>query len=134
MLQTINNLDKLGNPSTGSTIYLVATNFLTFASSFTGTTDLYSKFSRLELQGSATYRSALTGLRLRNTGTSQYQGASPQINISYTNLSQAALVQVFNDLPTVTSKTIDITLATGAAALTGPERAIATDKGWTITG
>jgi hypothetical protein len=133
-LQTINNLDKLGNPSTSSTILLVATNFLTFASSFTGTTDLYSKFSKLELQGSATYRSALTGLRLRNTGTSQYQGTSPQINISYTNLSQAALVQVFNDLPTVTAKTINITDATGAAALTGPERAIATGKGWTITG
>jgi hypothetical protein len=133
-LQTINNLDKLGNPSTSSTVYLSATGFLTFASSFTGTTDLYSKFSKLELQGSATYRSAISGLRLRNTGTGQYAGTSPQIDISYTNLSQAALVQVFNDLPTVTAKTINITDSTGAAALTGPERAIATGKGWTITG
>jgi hypothetical protein len=133
-LQTINNLDKLGSPSTSSTSYVLGTNLLTLASSFTGTTDFYCKFSKLELQGSATYRSALTALRLRNTGTGQYGGTSPQINISYTNLSQAALVQVFNDLPTLTSKTIDITDATGAAALTGPERAIATGKGWTITG
>lgn len=133
-LQTINNIDKLGSTSTSSTIYVVGTNLFPFASSFTGTTDFYCKFSKLELQGSATYRSAITGLRLRNTGAGQYAGTSPQINISYTNLSQAALVQVFNDLPTVTSKTINITEASGAAALTGPERAIATGKGWTITG
>jgi len=49
-------------------------------------------------------------------------------------LGQAALVQVFNDLPTITAKTINITGASGAAALTAPERAIATGKGWTITG
>ena len=76
----------------------------------------------------------LNSLRLRNNGTGQYAGTSPQINISYTSLGQAALVQVFNDLPTVTSKTINITGASGAAALTAPERAIATGKGWTITG
>jgi hypothetical protein len=134
LLQTINNLDKLGSNSTSSIIYQAGGNLFTFASSFTGTTDFYCKFSKLELQGSATYRSAISGLRLRNTGTGQYAGTSPQIDISYTNLSQAALVQVFNDLPTLTSKTINITDATGAAALTGPERAIATGKGWTITG
>jgi hypothetical protein len=133
-LQTINNLDKLGAAAIGSSIYQVGTNFFTFASSFTGTTDLYCKFSKLDLNGSATYRSAISGLRLRNAGSGQYAGTSPQINISYTNLNQAALVQVFNDLPTITSKTIDITDATGAAALTGPERAIATGKGWTIIG
>jgi hypothetical protein len=133
-LQTINNLDKLGAAVIGSSIYIVGTNFFTFASSFTGTTDLYCKFAKLDLNGDATYRSSISGLRLRNSGSGQYAGTSPQINISYTNLSQAALVQVFNDLPTITSKTINITDATGAAALTGPERAIATGKGWTIIG
>jgi hypothetical protein len=90
----------------------------------------------LELQGTGTGTdlSDLNSLRLRNNGSGQYGGSSPQINISFTNLSQAALVQVFNDLPTVTSKTINITSATGAASLTAGERAIATGKGWTITG
>jgi hypothetical protein len=98
------------------------------------TLDFYTKFSKLGLEGLSTIKAKLNSLRLRNNGSGQYGGASPQINISYTKLSQAALVQVFNDLPTVTSKTINITGATGAAALTAPERAIATGKGWTITG
>jgi hypothetical protein len=100
----------------------------------TGTTDFYCKFSILQMNGNVTTQAKLTALRLRNGGAGQYGGASPQINISYTNLNQAALVQVFNDLPTVTAKTINITGALGAAALTAPERAIATGKGWTIIG
>jgi acetyl-CoA acetyltransferase len=76
----------------------------------------------------------LTSLRLRNNGAGQYAGASPQIDISYNGLGQAALVQVFNDLPTITAKTINITGCSGAAALTAGERAIATGKGWTIIG
>ena len=49
-------------------------------------------------------------------------------------LGQAALVQVFNDLPTLVGKTINITANPGAALLTAGERAIATGKGWTIIG
>jgi hypothetical protein len=138
LLQTINNLDKLGNPSTSTTVYYTGTNFFTFASSFTGIIDLYCKFNSLAINGNATHRSAISGLRLRNTGSGQWAGSSGTfIDISYTNLGQAALVQVFNDLPTVTAippKTINITDATGAAALTGPERAIATGKNWVIAG
>ncbi len=76
----------------------------------------------------------LTSLRLRNSGSGQYAGSSPQIDIRYNSLGQAALVQVFNDLPTIVSKTINITDNPGAALLTAPERAIATGKGWTIVG
>lgn len=134
-LQTINNLQFWGQSGTTSTNYINATTLFTNGSSYTGTLDFYTKFAKLELQGtSATIKSSLTGLRLRNTGAGQYAGTSPQINISYTNLSQAALVQVFNDLPTITAKTINITGASGAAALTPAERAIATGKGWTIVG
>lgn len=135
-LKTINNVDKLGNTSTGSTIYVDGTSLL-YQNLLLTSLDFYTKFSKFEAfgnSGSSLLYSKLNSLRLRNNGTGQYAGTSPQINISYTDLSQAALVQVFNDLPTVTSKTINITGASGAAALTAPERAIATGKGWTITG
>jgi hypothetical protein len=136
MLRTINNVDKLGNPSTGSTIYVNGTTFFSTNMSLITSLDFYTKFSKLDLGGGGVglLKNQLNSLRLRNNGSGQYNGLSPQINISYTDLSQAALVQVFNDLPTITAKTINITGATGAAALTAPERAIATSKGWTITG
>ena len=134
-LTGLTNTQFLGNPSTaaGNTTYVDGTNAFVGAY-LLPTIDLYCKFSKFAANGVSTLKTALTSLRLRNNGAGQYGGTSPQIDISYTNLGQAALVQVFNDLPTITSKTINITGASGAAALTAPERAIATGKGWTITG
>jgi len=59
-----------------------------------------------------------------------------KVTISYDDckLSQSALVDVFNGLATVVGQTITITSNWGAAGLTVGERAIATDKGWTIVG
>ena len=136
-ITTLTNVDKLGNPSTTATTYVAATTFTSAQYTALPSVDFYCKFSRLDLAGAtgaATVRAQLASLRLRNNGAGQYAGTSPQINIANTNLSQAALVQVFNDLPTITAKTINITAATGAAALTAGERAIATGKGWTIIG
>jgi len=127
------NVDKIGSTLTASTIYVDGTNAGVAAYELP-TLDFYTKFSKLTLNGISTRLTKLTSLRLRNNGAGQYAGTSPQIDISYTSLGQAPLVQVFNDLPTITSKTINITGASGAAALTAPERAIATGKGWTITG
>jgi hypothetical protein len=127
------NVDKIGSTSTGSTIYVDGSNAGVGAYELP-TLDFYTKFSKLTLNGISTRLTKLTSLRLRNNGSGQYAGTSPQIDISYTSLGQAALVQVFNDLPTITAKTINITGASGAAALTAGERAIATGKGWTITG
>ena len=127
------NVDKIGSTSTGSTIYVDGSNAGVAAYELP-TLDFYTKFSKLTLNGISTRLTKLTSLRLRNNGSGQYAGTSPQIDISYTSLGQAALVQVFNDLPTITAKTINITGASGAAALTAGERAIATGKGWTITG
>lgn len=92
------------------------------------------RFSRFQHYGTTVIRYNLQNLRLTNTAAGQYSGASPQIDVSYTLMGQAALVQLFNDLPTLTSKTINITSCPGAALLTAGERAIATGKGWTITG
>ena len=57
-------------------------------------------------------------------------------NISYQNcrLSRQALVDIFNNLATVTGKTITITGNWGAADLSASDRDIATNKGWTIAG
>ena len=59
---------------------------------------------------------------------------APQINVSYTGLTRAALVNLFNSMPTVTGgQVITVTGVTGAADLTDADLAIATGKGWTVT-
>jgi hypothetical protein len=131
-LTTVNNVDKLGSTLAAGAL-VDGTTMTTFAGQLTSL-DFYCKFNKLTLQGTVTNRNNLTSLRLRNNSTTaplQYIGSSPQIQLAYTNLDTAALNQVFTDLPTVTSKTIDITGATGAATCT---RSIATAKGWTVTG
>ena len=131
-LTTINNFSKIG-PTT-STPYVLATgmNYNRLASiSFT------FPLVRLELNGFASSYSNVQVVRLTNAATGQWGGSSPQINVSYTNMSTANLVQLFNDMAAqgnVTSKTINITGATGAAGLTAADRLIITSKGWTITG
>ena len=56
--------------------------------------------------------------------------------ISYVNclLDKDNLVIIFNNLETVTAKTITITGNPGASLLTAGDRLIATNKGWTIVG
>jgi len=130
-LTGITNTEFLGNSGTTGTIYV---DFSANQNFQLPTLDMRCKFSRFQLLGLSSEITKLTSLRLRNNGSGQYAGTSPQINIQYNGLGQAALVQVFNDLPTIVSKTINITGCSGAAALTAPERAIATGKGWTIVG
>lgn len=118
-------IGRSGNTFNGGTLF-------TQNEALTGYTG-YSQYTAFGFTGTVTIKTKLQSLRLINSG-STYSGTSPQINISYNDLGQAALVEVFNDLPTLSGKTINITGCTGAAALTAPERAIATGKGWTITG
>ena len=50
-----------------------------------------------------------------------------------TTYTTAQLVSLFAGLPTVTgTQTLDISGCTGTAALTNPQKAVATDKGWTL--
>lgn len=132
-LTTVNNTAYLGN-NLGNSATVVDGSTMTTSCGQLTSLDFYPKFSKLTLQGTSTNRNNLTSLRLRNpatSGTAPWNGSSPQIQLAYTNLSASALDQVFTDLTTVTSKTIDITGATGAATCT---RSIATAKGWTVTG
>lgn len=48
--------------------------------------------------------------------------------------TRANLVELFAGLPTVTgTQTLDISGTTGNATVTAGEKAVATDKGWTLT-
>lgn len=49
-------------------------------------------------------------------------------------LTAAELVEIFTNLPVVTGKTLTITNTLGRLGLTAEQRAIATDKGWTLSG
>ena len=85
--------------------------------------------------GSSSY--FMTGLKgLRVSSSAPFNGTTtPQINVSYTGMDRTALVQLFNDLPTVTNgQIIGITGTLGSENLTEEEVAIATNKGWTVTG
>jgi hypothetical protein len=58
-----------------------------------------------------------------------------KLSFSFVNqmLSRAAIVDIFNGLASgVTSKTITVSGNPGYLSLTTAERAIATNKGWTI--
>jgi hypothetical protein len=131
-LRNIENTSVLGS-TTGAT---TMTTFLTTGGGgyITGSLSFGANLSAIAINGgSANTMVSVSGVRLTNTG-SLYGGTSPQINISWTMLGTGSLVDVFNDLPTLTGKTINITGASGASSLTAGQRAIATGKGWTITG
>ncbi len=72
---------------------------------------------------------------LRVSNEAPFNNATPpQINVSYTGMNRSALVQLFEDLPTVTGgQIINVTGCTGVNDLTADDKAIATAKGWTIT-
>lgn len=64
-----------------------------------------------------------------------FLGTKETISYENSKLSKKALVDIFKNLAAdVVSKTITITNNWGVNALTKEERAIATDKGWTIVG
>jgi hypothetical protein len=128
-LTTINNLSKLGSFAATPLVNGASFGLQAYALQ---SLSFNCPFSSLGLNGaSSTSFNKLNSLRLLNTGVGQWTGSSPQINVSYCDLGIAALDQLFTDLTTVTSKTINITGCTGAAGCT---RSIATAKGWTVTG
>lgn len=131
-LKTITNFDKMG--SLTSTPLLDAS---TLTNNRFTSISFVAPLSVLTLNGLSGVKTDVQSVRLLNTSAGQWTGTSPQINVSYTNMSTANLVQLFNDMAAqgvVVGKTINITSATGAAALTAADRLIVTSKGWTITG
>ena len=135
-LTTLTNFQKIGSLTATPLMNATAIQYNRFTSgsaiSFSG------PLSALALEGiSATQRTDVQAVRLLNASAGQWTGSSPQIRIDNTNMSTAQIVQLFNDMAAqgnVVSKTINITTATGTAALTAADRLIVTSKGWTITG
>ena len=133
-LVTVTNFDKIGS--------LTATPLINGSNNIRNrftSISFVGPYSILLLNGSpiTTGRADVQSVRLLNTSAGQWGGSSPQINVSYTNMSTANLVQLFTDMAAqgnVTSKTIAITGALGAAGLTAANRLLITSKGWTITG
>jgi hypothetical protein len=64
----------------------------------------------------------------------QITGISRTISFVNLKLGGPELVEIFNNLGTVSGQTITISGNWGASLLTTPERAIATGKGWSIVG
>lgn len=91
--------------------------------------------TRLGCYGSSTtyFVGGLKGLRVSSEAPFD-NATAPQINVQYTGLGRAALVQLFNDLPTVSGgQIINAVGCSGTSDLTDVDKSIATDKGWTIT-
>lgn len=135
-LVTLTNFDKIGSLTATPLINATSMQYNRFtggsAISFSG------PLSQVQLNGlSSNQRTNVQSVRLLNASAGQWTGGSPQINVAATNMSTAQIVQLFNDMAAqgnVVTKTINITSATGAAALTAADRLIVTSKGWTITG
>lgn len=137
-LKSVTNMDKLGGTG-NATLFEMATTGNTFIGiySLTTTISISPRLSRFSCNGNSTTINKVTGVRFLATAASQWTGASPQINVSYTSMATAAIVQMFTDMAAqgnVTSKTVDITGSVGASGLSAADRLIVTSKGWTITG
>jgi hypothetical protein len=135
-LTTVTNFDKIG--SLTATPLMQGFSF-TFNRLANGSAISFSgPLSIIQLNGNLLQKTDVQAVRFLNASAGQWTGVSPQINVSYTNMSTAQIVQLFTDMAAQgtqpTTKTINITLATGAAGLTAADRLIVTSRNWTITG
>ena len=130
--RSLKSVPPLKGSTAGSSVYISFSNLASLEPTVLDMS-IYPNTTRLLLFGSSTYfSSGLKGVTVSSSGG--FTGSSPQINVSYTGLDRAALVNLFNSLPTVTgSQVCNITGATGADDLTASDLAIATGKGWTVT-
>ena len=121
---------------------LITTNFALNSSSIIATTmfDYCEQLTSINLSNAKVSKLGLKGTsgKLNKVATLIFHASStfsdataPQLDLQYTALTAAQLDTIFTSLPTVTSKTVNITGSTGAATCT---RTIATGKGWTVTG
>jgi len=119
-LTTINNLNKIGSLTATPLVAGAITQGNGSWANIITSLSFSCPFSQFTFNASSTTTNfnKLNSLRLLNAGAGQYTGVSPQIAVGYCDLGIAALDQLFTDLPTITSKTINITGCTGAAGCT----------------
>lgn len=125
-LKTITNINTLGSTTTASDFGAIIVNCENVQQNIICS----AKLSAIGVYGASGYTNKLTSLRLTNTG-STFGGTSPQVDVSWTSLDSTALDLLFGDLPSLSSKGINITGASGAATCT---KSIAQVKGWIVTG
>ncbi len=71
--------------------------------------------------------------RLKVSSSAPFDGNSPQIDISFTELDKNALKELFESLPLVSAgQKIDIAGTVGSSELTQEDIAIAVNKGWEV--
>ncbi len=131
-MNTCSSFNKILNIYTSKGKYF--DSFMARCSSFsyTVTIDLLSTASAIGTSSIGAYCYALTGLRLLNMGS-----IHTALYMANSNLSASALTDLFNDLcdrTGLSQGTITITNCYGASKLTAAQRAIATNKNWTIVG
>lgn len=136
MFRQCRSLNKL--PDLNLSSATIAFNFLTEAVALEDTILDVSSATALERIGcygkSNYFMSGFKGLRVSNEAPFN-NATAPQIDVSYTGMNRAALVQLFNDLPTVSDgQIINITGCTGSENLTDEDISIAENKGWTVAG
>ena len=111
--------------------YSAATSMWFFLLGNTALEDTYLNVNSTSLTDIKIWGTSIKGLRVSNSAP--FSGDTPQIDIQYTGLDRTALVQLFNDLPTVSDgQIINITGCNGTADLTDEDKTIVTTKGWTI--
>ena len=131
-------LKKLITLTNASSNIVAMGSFITRATALEDTVYDVRNFTNLTRIGcygtSQNFMSGLKGLRVSSLAPFNY-ATPPQIDVSYTGMDRVALVQLFNDLPTVSSgQIINITSTIGSSSLTDEELAIAENKGWTVVG
>lgn len=104
----------------------------TSITSLGGSNPSLREIGALNLSNATTAFSVTNSVNLQR---SRAYGATRAQNYSGCKLDRVALVEIFDNLGTASgAQSINITGNPGAAALSAGERAIATGKGWTITG
>jgi hypothetical protein len=107
------------------------TNAFFLTQNIEGSLTFDSIMNKFTFAGTNGNKNHITGLTLTNANSS-FSGSSPQIDIAYNNLDNAALTDLANSLPKLSGKTIRITGCSGAGSGTQSYDSIFTDKGWTI--
>jgi len=118
VLQQINNLDKVGSLTADTDMSSFVSNNLYY----TGSVNINAKLSRFFWQGgSTTNKNATTDIRIFNTG-SLFNGGSPQVIVTNTNLETGSLQTLFSDIANTAAsgsvRTIQITGASGTSGNT----------------
>jgi hypothetical protein len=107
------------------------TNTFVSTQNIEGSLTFDSWMSKFTFAGTSGNLNHITGLTLTNQNSS-FSGSSPQIDIAYNNLDNAALTALANSLPTLSGKTIRITGCPGAGSGTQSYDTIFANKGFSI--